>query len=276
MDLGLKGLLAKTEANINDSSNFTSTPQPNHTTSADTLNSQETSKKSSSDATSFPHVPSASPSPEKRSLRNTQNNNNPQDTPEDASNISGSLADWNFKGDGSENDNTSRPRTTQSRGGSGSGSGSGTRNNNNNNGNNYEQKNNSHQNNNNNSGHIRGGLRGSKSTGGNGFNMNQQFHANSNHRPNTVSELTQPRDTLGNSSLKMSPFGVRSQSQISEAERLCSDDNVLSSWLMKGGVQRAVSELGMSITELKTRNIKSFSREPGRPMIVPFHIQELR
>ena len=257
MDLGLKGLLAKTEATMAEKEGGSSVAaislQPD--TSADQLNVAETTTRTT---TTLPAIPS----PEQKREKNM----NPQDIPETGHDISGSLADWNFQND---SQHSSRPQTTQSRGQSRSDSHERSSSDSNNHHRHHDGRHDDGRHD------ATGGIRTSKSTGE--FTMTKQFDATTiDHRPSTVSELTQPRMSLGNNSLKMSPFGVRSKSFISEAERLCSEDTLLSPWLMKGGVQRAVAELGMDLRELHTRSLKDFSREPGRPMRVSFHIQELR
>jgi len=269
MDLGLNGLLAQTEANLtNDTasemtiaaSSLASPPmRKNLVESADALVYNES--KTSSSTPTLPHVASASPSPVQQRPQTTTSSNN--DNEDNGSPVSGSLADWKF--DGTSSTDSSRPRTKQSRGDG------------------------------------QQGMRGSQSAAttlgrhepsspSSSMSASRTFDTHSSlspgafslrgatnmHRPSTVSELTQPRQSLNNKSLKMSPFGVRSQRFITDAENIASDAMKLSSWLMKGGVQRATAELGMKMTELRTRTMKSFRREPGRPQQVAPHIQELR
>lgn len=279
MDLGLNNLIARTDASITQKERQTSiaaaalAPENSSsatlTESADALINENTTSTNatttinaiiqSSDTptkTTLPQVASATPSPSR----------SPQD--HDVNNISGSLADWNF--DGTSSNNSSRPRTKQSRGESRGG----------NNINNNVSSNK----------RISGSKSAAANIGRTNNNMipstetaNRYFDTHSRlsqsidtKRPSTVSELTQPRKSLSNKSLKLSPFGVRAKNFIGESEKLCSNENDLNSWLIKGGVKRAIKELGMNSSELRTRTLKSFQKEPGRAQLVAYHIQELR
>jgi hypothetical protein len=275
IDLGLNSLLAKTEATMArekgtkhlDSSSMVAAT----TDSADMLNNDDSN-------ITFPAVASASASPDRKE-KNKNGIGGKRDDDESSMNVSGSLADWNFRGDGSnskqqhrgESPGDARPQTTStpSREARRSGTNDTSLN-----------------------GRGGDGHGGAKAGGDQQMRTSQSAESSaalcaprtfsplplrsSQNRPSTVSALTQPLKSLGNNSLKMSPFGLRSKDYVSEAERIVSNPNELQQWMVKGGVQRAAAELGMDMREIQTRSIKDFAREPGRPNLVSRHIRELR
>ena len=199
IDLGLNSLLAKTEAKIAREEGLKQAES-----SADALNNNDSTIK-------FPAVASAVPSPERVKIKN----NKTDEHEESMSGVSGSLADWSFQGDASSTNDAdtqqrgespdARPQTTStssrdgkkgrglhSSGGGGSGSGSG------------------------------GGGGGQKmrvSQSAATLSAAPRTYAPlssrpSLHRPSTVSALTQPLKSLGDKSLKMSPFGMRSKEYV--------------------------------------------------------------
>lgn len=197
IDLGLNSLLAKTEAKLAREKGLTQAES-----SADALNNNNST-------ITFPAVASAVPSPERVKIKN----NKTDEHEESMSGVSGSLADWSFQGDASSTTDAdiqqrgespdARPQTTSTssrdgkkgRGLHSSGDGS-----------------------------SGGGGRG----GGQKMRVSQSAAALSAaprtytplssrpslHRPSTVSALTQPLKSLGDKSLKMSPFGMRSKEYV--------------------------------------------------------------